>query len=138
MSQSQSLGDNASTRPLRSVDTDAQVFIKPEDFQDNEQFPMGYRNETQYEKGWLDIACGPSITIDITYCSHAHDVRPGKDAKLKPNLLVVDIDAPTVLLRVFGSLARDLLALKVSTQLVFLCVCMCFNAQKAVLSHICN
>ena len=66
-----------------------------------------------YDKGWLDLACGPTITIDIDYTSHNHDPTAGQHTPLLPNLLHVDIDAPTVLLRVFGCLARDLLGLKV-------------------------
>ena len=74
---------------------------------------MGYRGETKYESGWLDIACGSSISININYHSHNHDPRTGKDMRQVPNVLNVDIDAPTVVLRVFGCLARDLLAVKV-------------------------
>jgi len=86
---------------------------QPEELADHEFFPMGYRGETKYESGWLDIACGPSISININYHSHNHDPRTGKDMRQVPNVLNVDIDAPTVILRVFGCLARDLLALKV-------------------------
>ena len=86
---------------------------QPEELADHEFFPMGYRGETKYESGWLDIACGSSISISINYHSHNHDPRTGKDMRQVPNVLNVDIDAPTVVLRVFGCLARDLLALKV-------------------------
>lgn len=87
---------------------------QPEKPMDHELFPMGYRGETKYESGWLDIACGPSISISITYYSHHHDDRPGKHVRQMPNVLNIDVDVPTVLLRVLGCLARDLLALKVS------------------------
>ena len=87
---------------------------QPEKSTDYESFPMGYRGETKHESGWLDIACGPSISISITYYGHNHDDRPGKHVRQMPSMLKVDIDVPTVLLRVLGCLARDLLALKVS------------------------
>ena len=77
--------------------------------ENRETFPMGYRGHTHLEDGWIDLACGPSISLNIGYVSHAHHT----DQAL-PNSLQVDIDAPTVLLRVFGFLATDLLALKVS------------------------
>lgn len=83
-----------------------------EELEEKECFPMGCRQMTHYENGWLDIACGPTISIEIEYCSHAHSPKAGQHTPLLPNLLHVDIDAPTVLLRVFGSLARDLLGLK--------------------------
>ena len=78
-----------------------------------ELFPMGYCGVTKLESGWIDIACGPSISILIDYCSHNHDVKPGTSTPLTPNVLHIDVDAPVVLLRVFGCLGRDLLALKV-------------------------
>lgn len=81
---------------------------------DKERFPMGCCVATPYEQGWLDIACGPAITIDVEYTSHNHEPSPGDHTPLLPNALRVDIDAPVVLIRVFGSLARDLLGLKVS------------------------
>ena len=86
--------------------------LEPE-LADNEHFPGGYRGETRHESGWLDYACGPSISINITYHSHLHDVKPDPRGRPHPNALVVDVDAPTVLFRVFGSFGRDLLALKV-------------------------
>ena len=73
---------------------------------------MGYRGVTQYKDGWLDLASGPSITIAIDYTSHAHDTTPGDCTRLHPNILRVDVEAPVVLIRVFGCLARDLLGLK--------------------------
>lgn len=84
---------------------------------DNERFPSGYRGETRLEGGWLDYACGPSISLRIAYHSHLHDARPGPRGRPHPNTLLVDVDAPTVLFRVFGSFGRDLLALKVSSRL---------------------
>ena len=81
---------------------------------DKECFPMGSRDSTRYDMGWLDIACGPTITIDIDYSSHHHDPNTGDHTPLLPNVLRVNVDAPVALIRVFGSLARDLLGLKVS------------------------
>lgn len=77
--------------------------------EDTQHFPMGYRRHTRSEDGWVDLACGPSISISILYLSRAH--HPNDTL---PNSLRVDVDSPKVLLRVFGFLARDLLALKVS------------------------
>ena len=74
---------------------------------------MGYRDVTLYENGWLDLACGPEVSIEIEYCSSHHDPQTGKGTPLLANTLSVDIDVPVVLLRVFGCLARDLLGLKV-------------------------
>ena len=91
---------------------------------DKECFPMGCRNITLYEKGWIDIACGPSITIDIKYSGHHHNPQAGNHTPLLPSELHVDIDVPEALIRVFGCLARDLLGLKVS-----ICTCHCFNGQ---------
>ncbi len=91
----------------------------------NEFFPMGYRSETQYEEGWLDIGCGPDLTIKISY--HGHNYDPAylpdhahsqegseEEKRLVPNEVSVEVEASSVLLRVFGSLAKDLVALKVS------------------------
>ncbi len=80
---------------------------------DKECFPMGSRDSTLYERGWLDIACGPSISIEIDYFGHRHNPSGGQHTPLLPNQLQVDIESPVVLLRVFGCLARDLLGLKV-------------------------
>ena len=74
-----------------------------------EAFPMGYRGHTSLKDGWVDLACGPSISLNINYVSRAHHMD-----RALPSSLQVDIGAPTVLLRVFGFLATDLLALKVS------------------------
>ena len=82
---------------------------------------MGSCDSTLYERGWLDIACGPSISIDVSYCGHHHHPGKGEHTPLLPNQLHVEIVAPVVLLRVFGCLARDLLALKVTNQLLSLC-----------------
>lgn len=89
----------------------------PGGLEDNELFPMGYRGVTSRESGWIDLACGPSISITINYHSHNHDDRRGHSTPFNPNILNLDIDAPVVLLRVFGCLGRDLLALKVSLRL---------------------
>jgi hypothetical protein len=72
-----------------------------------EAFPMGYRGHTSLKDGWVDLACGPSISLNINYVSRAHHMD-----RALPSSLQVDIGAPTVLLRVFGFLATDLLALK--------------------------
>lgn len=88
--------------------------------EDTQRFPMGYCGVTKLESGWIDLACGPSISIVIDYSSHNHDVKRGVSTPLVPNLLNIDIDAPVVLLRVFGCLGRDLLALKVN--LSYLCI----------------
>ena len=92
----------------------------PGGLQDNELFPMGYRGVTRRDSGWVDLACGPSISISIDYSSHNHDVGRGHSTPLKPNLLNIDVDAPVVLLRVFGCLGRDLLALKVRNCFFFM------------------
>lgn len=86
----------------------------------NEFFPMGYRMETQYEDGWLDIACGPELLIEINYKGHSYDPTVYTDAvdgeqRMVPNEVHINVEAPTVLLRVFGSLASDILALRVNT-----------------------
>ncbi len=78
----------------------------------HEFFPMGWRCETLYERGWIDLACGHSINIHVQYKGHHHDPQKGECTPLVPSSLHVDIDAPQVLVRVFGSLARDLLGLK--------------------------
>lgn len=85
-----------------------------EQLPDTQRFPMGYCGVTKLESGWIDLACGPSISIIIEYSSRNHDIKKGSSTPLIPNLLNIDIDAPVVLLRVFGSLGRDLLALKVT------------------------
>ena len=84
---------------------------------DKECFPMGSCDSTLYERGWLNIACGPSITIEIDYNGHHHHPSAGQHTPLLPNQLQVEIEAPVVLLRVFGCLARDLLGLKVRNSL---------------------
>lgn len=80
----------------------------------NECFPMGYCWETQYEAGWLDLGCGPMLTIDINYYGHNSDPCLDTSGRLMPSLVTVAVDAPTVYIRVFGFLARDLLCLKVN------------------------
>ena len=71
---------------------------------------MGYRGNTCLEDGWIDFACGPKISLAICYTSHKH--HPNTSL---PNTMNVDINAPTVLLRIFGFLMTDLLGLKVLT-----------------------
>ena len=91
----------------------------------NEFFPMGYRSETQYEEGWLDIGCGPDLTIKISYHGHSYDPAylpdhahspegSEEEKRLVPNEVSVEVEASSVLLRVFGSLVKDLVALKVN------------------------
>ena len=84
-----------------------------EGLRETELYPMGYCGITKLDNGWIDLACGPSISIAIDYSSHSHDVSPGTSTPLTPNVLHIDVDAPVVLVRVFGCLGRDLLALKV-------------------------
>ena len=81
----------------------------------NECFPMGYCWETQYEAGWLDLGCGPTLIIDINYYGHNSDPSLDSSGRLTPSLTTVTVDAPTVYFRVFGFLARDLLCLKVNS-----------------------
>lgn len=86
----------------------------------NEFFPMGYRSETCYEDGWLDIACGPELLIEINYKGHNYDPTVFKDSvdgeeRMVPNEVHINVEAPAVLVRVFGSLANDILALRVTT-----------------------
>ena len=84
-----------------------------------ETFPMGYRRHTAAEDGWVDMACGPSISITIGYVSRGHHSNPAL-----PNTMQISITAPTVLLRVYGFLATDLLALKVTaTPIPQSCTC---------------
>ena len=94
---------------------------------DKECFPMGSCETTLYERGWLDIGCGPDISITVEYSSHQHNPSCGDHTPLLPNVLRVDIDAPIVLIRVFGSLARDLLGLKVSVSWDLVLVEVCMN-----------
>lgn len=75
---------------------------------------MGYRGHTHLENGWVDLACGPSLSLAIDYVSRSHHPSP-----TLPNTMQVDINAPTVLLRAFGFLITDLLALKVSHHVLF-------------------
>ena len=88
----------------------ADMFTYNREGDSKEVFPMGYRGHTHLENGWVDLACGPSISLVVNYVSRAHHPSPAL-----PNTMQVDIDAPTVLLRAFGFLMTDLLALKVST-----------------------
>ena len=86
----------------------------------NESYPMGCCSTTFYKDGWLDICCGPEITINITYNGHNSDMsHVGSSDDMVPSQVLIDINAPQVLLRVFGTLARDLLSLKVYTYLFF-------------------
>lgn len=82
----------------------------------HEFFPMGCRNLTLSELGWLELACGPSISIDIVYHGHNSDVSHEKKdgVRMVPNAVKISVNAPTVLLRVFGCLVRDLMGLRVS------------------------
>ena len=71
------------------------------------------------EDGWVDLACGPVISLVIQYTSRNH--HPDSEV---PHTLHVNLSAPCVLLRVFGFLATDLLGLKVcSVPQCLSCVC---------------
>ena len=86
---------------------------------DRKAFPMGYRGHTRMEDGWVDLACGPVISLVIQYTSRNHH----SDSEL-PHTLHVNISSPCVLLRVFGFLATDLLGLKVfSVPQCLSCIC---------------
>lgn len=80
----------------------------------NECFPIGYCWETEYESGWLDLGCGPTLTIDINYYGRNSDPTRNEQGVLVPSLVTVEVEAPVTYIRVFGLLAKDLLALKVS------------------------
>ena len=83
--------------------------VQSGDSEGRESFPMGYRRHTCLEDGWVDLACGPRISLGIEYTSRNHT-----SVSVLPHTLHVDVSAPSVLLRVFGFLASDLLGLKVS------------------------
>lgn len=89
----------------------------------SKKFPMGCCMSTSYEAGWLDLGCGPSITIDVVFHNHNSDMThvPLKE-RMVSSQIIVNVDIPCVLLRVFGTLARDLLALKVNNDQVFSCL----------------
>lgn len=80
-------------------------------------FPMGVCCSTRSEDGWIDLAAGPEIAIDVSYISRRND---GLDSKIKqgvipaPNTVDVQVKVPDAVVRLFGFLARDLLAVKVS------------------------
>ncbi len=101
------------TTPVKAHHTSLTDLGEPyaNELPDYEFIPMGYRGVTQYRDGWVDLASGPSITIAIDYISHAHDTTPGQYTRLHPNIMNVDIEASVVLIRVFGFLGRDLVAL---------------------------
>ncbi len=100
--------------------------LKPSGFErSNEFFPMGYRKETIYDDGWIDIGCGPDLMIEISYKGHNYDPThfdDGRDneQRLVPSEVHVNVEASSVLLRVFGSLAKDLLALRVGIILIII------------------
>lgn len=81
-------------------------------------FPMGVCNSTHSEDGWIDLAAGPEITITVNYISRRND---GLDSKIKQgiippaNTVDVQVKIPDAVVRLFGFLARDLLAVKVIT-----------------------
>ena len=90
----------------------------------NEFFPMGYRMETMHESGWLDFGCGPDLMIEISYKGHNYDPSHYEDGReeekrLVPSEVHVNVEASSVLLRVFGSLAKDLLALRVTNYTLY-------------------
>ena len=55
------------------------------------------------------------MSIHLTHCNCIHSVEHGSAPR--PNLLQVEVEVPSIMLRIFGVLARDLLGLKVN--------CMC-------------
>lgn len=79
------------------------------ELEDRDEFPMGYRGQTKSEDGWLDLACGPRISLNISYISRNHH-----PIAMVPHTLTIDVSAPQVLLRTYGFLLQDLLGLKVS------------------------
>ena len=94
----------------RVLPTEQPQIPRSSEADNKETFPMGYRGHTLLEDGWVDLACGPSISLTIDYVGHTHHAN-----LFLPNSMHIDISAPSVLLRVFGFLTTDLLALKVSS-----------------------
>lgn len=106
-------GKEIGPQPAKSSSPQGKDEAMEAELKEKEFFPMGYRYETLHEDGWVDIACGPQIAINIDYSSHHHDPQSGDHTPLLPSVVDVDIEAADVLIRVFGCLARDLLGLKV-------------------------
>ena len=90
----------------------------PSDYVNKDHFPMGVCNLTHSEDGWIDLAAGPEISIDVNYLSRRND---GLDSKISQgvippaNSVDVQVKVPDAVVRLFGFLARDLLAIKVIT-----------------------
>lgn len=104
-----------------------------------ELFPMGCCMTTSYQSGWLDLACGPSIDIDIVYHNHNSDMtHVPLNKNMVPSQVIVNVDAPCVLLRVFGFLARDLLSLKVSTCTLSLIAYYCITHRRTIQESTCT
>ena len=84
---------------------------------DHERFPIGCCISTHYEDGWLDLGAGGGITIEAHYVSKRND---DLDRKIPqgitppPNTVSVAIVIDKPILRVFGSLGKEILAIKVS------------------------
>ena len=93
------------------------------DASDKGRFPCGTCLKTAYTDGWIDIAAGPFITVRVIYCNKRND---GLDRKIilgikpPPNVLEVEVKCDKPMLRAFGCLAKDILAIKVSS--MFLCL----------------
>jgi hypothetical protein len=79
----------------------------------DERLPMGYCCNTTYDSGWLDLGCGPALSINITYAGHNSDFTHLKnDSNMVPSQVKIEVEVPSALIRVFSSLFRDLVALK--------------------------
>ena len=104
-----------SEEELEAEDQEDQAKIQTESTS-REFFPMGYRSETLYEAGWLDVVCGPSLSFEINYKSHNSDVShlqndTGEEVHMIPNEVQVVVDIPFALLRIFGMYVTELLNL---------------------------
>lgn len=88
---------------------------------DKEKFPLGWVHNTTYQDGWVDLACSSNIMIHLTHSNYTHSVVEN-GSSLRPNVLQVEIEVPSIMLRIFGVLARDLLGLKVQTSTVLICI----------------
>jgi hypothetical protein len=94
--------------------TDSSVHCNVTD-SDHERFPIGCCISTHYEDGWLDLGAGGGITIEAHYVSKRND---DLDRKIPqgitppPNTVSVAIVIDKPILRVFGSLGKEILAIK--------------------------
>ena len=102
-------------RPLDSYEGPNSTACNAPD-SDYERFPLGCCISTHYEDGWLDLGAGRGITLEAHYVSKRNDDLDGRIPQgitPPPNTVnvIVQIDKP--ILRVFGSLAKEILAIKV-------------------------